>query len=95
MRKLLNSLGLCFGVHAKCALLFCVAVIYSAAGPSQAAELLIADRLGNGVFRYSDTGQLLGVVTREVIVLGVPPTYLYQPTGIAISPDYAKFYVSS
>ena len=28
-------------------------------------------------------------------VAGVKPTYLYQPTGIAMSPDFTKFYVSS
>jgi F0F1-type ATP synthase membrane subunit c/vacuolar-type H+-ATPase subunit K len=110
MRKLLSSLGRSIGSRAKCARVvcadmlrcatFCVVVVCSAVvcgvtAPSDAAALLIADRVGNGVFRYSDTGQLLGVVAREVIVPGVPPTYLYQPTGIAMSPDYAKFYVSS
>lgn len=95
MCKLFNSRGLWSVRQAKCALLICAAVVCSATPPSHAAELLIADRLGNGVFRYSDAGQLLGVVTREVIVQGVTPTYLYQPTGIAISPDYTKIYVSS
>lgn len=62
---------------------------------SRAADVLVADRLANAVFRYSESGEYLGVVTREIIVPDVPPTYLYQPTGIAMSPDYSQLYVSS
>jgi sugar lactone lactonase YvrE len=99
MRELLSSLVWLMGTRKQAAvasgLLLVVAVVLSAAQVARGAELLVADRLGNGVFRYSESGAFLGVVTQEKLVPGVTPEYLYQPTGIAISPDYSKFYVSS
>src|SRR5262245_41879476 len=81
--------------HAKSALLICVAASWSAPAASHAADLLVVDRLSNGVYRYNQSGQLLGVVTQEVVPEGQEPIYLNQPTGIGISPDYTKLYVSS
>lgn len=58
------------------------------------ADVLVADRLTNSVYRYSAAGELLNVVLSEV---GVPPEnrYLDQPTGLALSPDGMQMYVSS
>lgn len=55
---------------------------------SYAADLLIADRLSNSVYRYSGAGDLLGTVVDH-------STDLNQPTGIGMSPDFTELYVSS
>lgn len=72
--------------------LTCVAALASLnilAAPSQAQQqLLVADRLSNSVYRYSASGTLLGtVLTDNVNLLG--------PSGIAISPDQTKIFVTS
>jgi hypothetical protein len=55
---------------------------------SRAADLLVADRLSNSVFRYSDAGAILGAVISH-------SDDLNQPTGIGLSPDFTQLYVSS
>ncbi len=55
---------------------------------SNGAEILIADRLTNSVYRYSPAGQFLGVLLTD-------NTNLNGPDGIQISPDLAELYVSS
>jgi DNA-binding beta-propeller fold protein YncE len=52
------------------------------------ADLLVADRLTNSVYRYSATGELLGTVLTD-------NENLNQPSGMALSPDRTKLYVSS
>jgi len=53
-----------------------------------AGEVLVADRLTNSVYRYGDNGTYLGPL------LSADPN-LNQPTGIQVSPDKTKLYVSS
>jgi hypothetical protein len=50
--------------------------------------LLVVDRLSNSVYRYSAAGALLGTVVDNSADLN-------QPTGIGMSPDFRKLYVSS
>ena len=58
------------------------------AAGAQSAEMLIADRLTNSIYRYTPDGQFLGVLVND-------PTNLNAPTGIQISPDGKELYVSS
>lgn len=53
-----------------------------------AGEILVADRLSNSVYRYGEDGTYLGVVLDN-------DSHLNQPTGIQISPDQTRLYVSS
>jgi DNA-binding beta-propeller fold protein YncE len=69
-------------------LLCCVAVCWGVATESRAADLLVADRLSNSVYRYSASGNLLGTVVDHSADLN-------QPTGIGMSPDFHQLYVSS
>ena len=55
---------------------------------AQAGDLLVADRLSNSVYRYSESGALLGTVLTDNVNLN-------QPTGLALSPDLTKLYVSN
>jgi WD40 repeat protein len=55
---------------------------------SRAADLLVADRLSNSVYRYSASGALLGPIVDHSADLN-------QPTGIGISPDSKELFVSS
>jgi hypothetical protein len=70
------------------ALLTSVAVLCGAPSESHAADLLVADRLSNSVYRYSQSGALLGTVVDH-------SSDLNQPTGIGMSPDFKELYVSS
>lgn len=54
----------------------------------QAADVLVADRLTNSVYRYSETGDFLGVVLRDNVNIN-------RPVGLALSPDLKKLYISS
>ncbi|MBX9652580.1 SMP-30/gluconolactonase/LRE family protein [bacterium] len=53
-----------------------------------AAEVLVADRLSNSVYRYSSTGTLLGTLLTDNVNLN-------QPDGLIVSPDGTKLYVAS
>ena len=53
-----------------------------------AEEVLVADRLTNSVYRYSDTGAFLGTLLTD-------NTNLNQPAGIVASRDLSHIYVSS
>jgi sugar lactone lactonase YvrE len=57
---------------------------------ARADEVLIADRLSDSVYRYSESGQLLGT-----LIDGTTDTFLNQPIGLAISHDRTKLFVSS
>jgi sugar lactone lactonase YvrE len=70
------------------ALLIGVAVFCGVPFQSNAADLLVADRLSNSVYRYSAAGALLGTVIDNSADLN-------QPTGIGMSPDFTELYVSS
>lgn len=72
------------------ALLLTAAVIICGAlsTAAQAGDLLVADRLSNSVYRYSESGALLGTVLADNVNLN-------QPTGLALSPDLTKLYVAS
>jgi len=72
------------------ALLLTAAVIICGAlsRAAQAGDLLVADRLSNSVYRYSESGALLGTVLADNVNLN-------QPTGLALSPDLTKLYVAS
>jgi hypothetical protein len=59
---------------------------------SHARDLLVADRLTNSVYRYSDTGMLLGTVVGSADGLNAN---LNQPAGIGISTDSKELLVSS
>jgi hypothetical protein len=56
----------------------------------RADEVLIADRLSDSVYRYSESGQLLGT-----LIDGTTDNFLNQPIGLAISHDRTKLFVSS
>jgi DNA-binding beta-propeller fold protein YncE len=62
-------------------------ILFVGASASSAA-LLVADRLSNSVYRYSNSGALLGTVLTD-------NANLIQPGGIGISPDQSKIYVAS
>lgn len=62
--------------------------LFFAGTPTQAADILVADRLSNSVYRYGETGELLGTVLTDDVNLS-------QPTGLALSPDLQHLYVSS
>lgn len=66
----------------------CFAAAAASCAAGNGAELLIADRLTHGIYRYSESGDYLGTIVRN-------PTLLNQPAGIGISPDYSQLYVSS
>jgi DNA-binding beta-propeller fold protein YncE len=53
-----------------------------------AGEFLISDRLSNSVYRYSESGTLLGTLLTDNVNLN-------QPSGLQISPDNKKLYVTS
>jgi sugar lactone lactonase YvrE len=72
----------------KAAPLISAAVFLVASSTSHAADLLVADRLSNSVYRYSEAGALLGTVVDN-------STDLNQPTGIGMSPDFTELYVAS
>lgn len=74
--------------YAKCVLLIGVAIFWGTFSESNAANLLVVDRLTNSVFRYSDSGTLLGTVVDRSLDI-------YMPTGIGMSPDFTQLYVSS
>ncbi len=67
---------------------FAVAICWGAPHASRAADLLVVDRLSNSVYRYSAAGELLGTVVDHSADLN-------QPTGIGMSPDFTRLYVSS
>jgi hypothetical protein len=73
---------------AKCALALSAALVCAAPLGARGSDLLVADRLSNSVYRYSDSGELLGKVIDH------SPDF-NQPTGIGVSPDLSKLYVSS
>lgn len=52
------------------------------------AEILVADRLTNSVYRYSSSGALLGTLLTDNVNLN-------QPDGLIVSPDGTKLYVAS
>jgi DNA-binding beta-propeller fold protein YncE len=53
-----------------------------------AAEVLVADRLTNSIYRYSSSGVLLGTLLTDNVNLN-------QPAGLIVSPDGTKLYVAS
>jgi len=55
---------------------------------SHAAEVLVADRLTNSVYRYSTSGTYLGTLLTDNVNLN-------QPAGIVASPDLSHIYVAS
>jgi DNA-binding beta-propeller fold protein YncE len=54
----------------------------------QAGEFLVSDRLTNSVYRYSDSGTFLGTLLTDNVNLN-------QPSGLQLSPDNKKLYVTS
>jgi autotransporter-associated beta strand protein len=72
-------------------LLIVVTIVLSWSGSApvgRSAEMLIADRLTNSVYRYTPDGQFLERLVND-------PTNLNAPSGIQISPDRTELYVSS
>lgn len=65
-----------------------IAALGAIASDARGAQILVADRLSNSVYRYNDDGTFLGLVVSDQLNLN-------QPTGIAVSPDLSKLYVSS
>jgi hypothetical protein len=61
---------------------------------TRAADVLVADRLTDSVYRYSPSGTFLNVVLVERDEVPADD-FIDQPTGLALSPDAAKLYVSS
>jgi sugar lactone lactonase YvrE len=54
----------------------------------RAADVLVADRLSNSVYRYSQNGTLLNTVVTD-------NANINQATGLSLSPDLQHLYVSS
>jgi hypothetical protein len=77
--------------QARLALLLVAATFAFAPAASRAYEILVADRADGGmpnVYRYNSSGDFLGAVLTDT-------TGLSLPTGLALSPDKTKLYVSS
>jgi autotransporter-associated beta strand protein len=75
--------------HRRLFIVIAVALYWAGWAPiGQSAEMLIADRLTNSVYRYTPDGQFLGVLLHDT-------TNLNAPSGIQISPDRSELYVSS
>lgn len=70
----------------------CLPLLWTSASP--AADVLVADRLTDSVYRYSASGAFLNVVLRE---RDVDPEFDFvnEPTGLTLSPDGTQLYVSS
>lgn len=67
---------------------------------SHALQFLVADRLSDAVYRYDENGVYRGVVVSDPYLvddpeLGGPNDFLGQPSGIVLSPDQSKLYVSN
>jgi hypothetical protein len=66
---------------------------------AKAEVVLVADRLTDSVYAYSADGGYRGVVVSDPFGsdpgVGQPGDFLGQPSGIAISPDRTKLYVSN
>jgi hypothetical protein len=77
---------------AQCAVVLFGVGICVASAKLRAADLLVADRLSNAVYRYNDAGALQGTVVGPIDHLNAN---LNQPAGIGISPDAKEIYVSS
>lgn len=88
MRHLLDRREKNLNWRGKCALIFAVAVLGGATAEMRAADLLVADRLSHSVYRYSETGALLGTVIASA-------SDLNQPAGIGLSPNSDALFVSS
>jgi DNA-binding beta-propeller fold protein YncE len=56
-----------------------------------ADDVLVVDRLSNGVYRYNSTGALVNVV----VAPDPNNPLLNGPTGVALSPDQTKLFVAS
>src|SRR5262245_900201 len=67
---------------------FCAAALAAAAPTVRAKDVLVADRLSNSVYRYSEMGDFLGVVLTD-------NANISEPVGMALSPDLTKLYISS
>jgi DNA-binding beta-propeller fold protein YncE len=78
--------GLAMGVGA--------ALFLSAPAPTRAADVLVADRLSDSVYRYSSDGTFLNLVLREDDEIP-EDDFISQPTGLALSPDATQLFVSS
>jgi DNA-binding beta-propeller fold protein YncE len=76
----------CYRRH--CGVLFVLIAMSFFAVAADAAELLVADRLTNRVYRYSDSGSFLGILLDDAVNLA-------EPNGMALSPDNTKLYVAS
>jgi sugar lactone lactonase YvrE len=75
-------------VRNPCAFLLFVGVFAIGTINTQAADVLVADRLSNSVYRYSESGVLLGTVVTDSVNIN-------QAVGLALSPDFSQLYVSS
>jgi sugar lactone lactonase YvrE len=65
-----------------------LAIIVAVPQYAVAVDVLVADRLSNSVYRYSESGALLGTVVTDNVNIN-------QATGLALSPDLSQLYVSS
>lgn len=72
----------------RAALPYVAVVAFSSWAVTAHAALLVADRLSNSVYRYSNSGTYLNKVITD-------NANLIQPSGLAISPDSTKMYVAS
>jgi WD40 repeat protein len=77
---------------AHCAVVILTVLVGVASSESRAADLLVADRLSNAVYRYDETGAFLGTTVGPADNLNAN---FNQPSGISISPDARELYVSS
>jgi hypothetical protein len=66
-----------------------VVAVWVGSGPDVwAIDVLVADRLSNSVYRYSETGDLIGTVVTDSVNIN-------QAVGVGLSPDLTNLYVSS
>lgn len=81
-------LSRCFNSTAPKLAVMVLSVLALSASQLQAADVLVADRLSNSVYRYSETGTLLNTVVTD-------NANINQATGLSLSPDLQHLYVSS
>ncbi len=65
-----------------------ILLLFGFIGSIDASELLVADRVANRVYRYSESGDFIGVLINDAVNLS-------EPNGLALSPDLTKLYVAS
>lgn len=81
-------MNLLIGTRLQCALLFAAVALLNQTSMLAAPQVLVADRLTGRVLSYDVDGNFTGVVVDD-------PNNLDEPSGLTLSPDRSKLYVTS